>query len=446
MPPNDEHVSAAKKSMPEWKSDNHLSILTLELDCENDKLREVVIYTNIQFETRSQVDPGKGTTDRRPDVVSSVCLDIKMPRREIILGRSYSSIGFLVHRTDSIATCDSVPSGFKHPAAKHKRVNKNSVKKMVGCFAGLAAGMPTSKGGLGYTRGTAQASENADERPEPECDLQWDGGTWFKRPGKDYKSHNFSWRPASDRDGVPYEMQVNFGLKLKIFPDKLYAPDLPAISCILRHQIVLWIYDSRSSSKGRGILVVTSSYIPDIYKTDPLVIQHKMKAKLSPQSEWVRVPRMAENNPVSSIVATSIGVAALDQTNSEQSFGLMAKLLEKLKCSRFGETYPKLTLYQTVSRGWNSMEDPMWRDVLGPGLDKDYAWIQFSDGVHVWSLQWQQIDNPAGQLISATNGKSSVDIDQVEITSTARDTFLGLSYTSAIPMLSASGGADPLKI
>ncbi|KAJ7780194.1 hypothetical protein DFH07DRAFT_765483 [Mycena maculata] len=407
--------------MPEWTSPNHIVNVQLELDVGRQEPCNLVICMNIRFETQPLAarNPPPAPYRPGPEVSSSVNLDIIMARKEFVLDRSHSSIGFLVHRAESISNWAFDYCGFDLPAEKKKQMNQKTSQKITGLTAGFAGGKPTAVANVGYTRGSVQGVESADEKPMPKCDIRADPGKSWEGPDKDYKCYDLSWKPAADRAGVPHEMRVEFGLKMNIYPDKnyvsshrltpLWAPDLANISFILRHQIMVWVYDPNSLTKARGILVLTSTYIPNIRTEESLSIRNKMATKLPTCTEVLQdvfprdsrsEPTAGDQPPAHDEPATSVSVGTIDGTKFRRKPGIVDRLRQTFT-TKSKDKSTSLPIYETVSRGWDATNNK-WMGLLWPELDKEFHIAENPDTI-VWKLDWKKKDIDHDRVPLTTN-------------------------------------------
>ncbi|KAJ7144431.1 hypothetical protein C8R44DRAFT_973936 [Mycena epipterygia] len=265
---------------PDWVGPAHNSTLNLTLKMDDDTTSDVNICSYMQFKTQSRKT---SVFPPQPDVACSVSLEVKLRREEIILDRSYSNIGLLVHRPHSIVKCDFMDYGYEPPEIRFKHMNHESRAITGSGSVGLASGKPTLMSGVSYTRDSSKMVERADEKSMPKCHIRFDvGKSWekdeAKRAGKDFQSYDVAWFPASDRDNVPHEMQVDFGLGMAMHPDK---NGLPGISAVLRHQIMLWVHDPKLRSKARGVLLLISTYIPNALTNECLTAQESVTANVN---------------------------------------------------------------------------------------------------------------------------------------------------------------------
>ncbi|KAJ7702699.1 hypothetical protein B0H17DRAFT_118894 [Mycena rosella] len=247
---------------PQWEGKYHNTTVDLKLKMNEATAYDVKVCAYTKFKTQPADHANSSKVGPRPEVLSSVSLEVKLRRGETMLDRSFSNIGFLVHRPQSIVKCDFLDFGYSPPDVKLKRTNQTSTAVSGGGGVSLTGVVPTFSGNASYTRTGGDTLESADEKPMPRCEMRYDLGKGWERVdaddlGKDFESYDITWRPASDRDNVAHEMYVEFGLGMHLRQDEL-AEGLPPISFVLRNQIMVWVSDPALHSKGRGILLLTS--------------------------------------------------------------------------------------------------------------------------------------------------------------------------------------------
>ncbi|KAF7371355.1 hypothetical protein MSAN_00771600 [Mycena sanguinolenta] len=405
----DELGSAA---VPAWEGDYHNFTVDLGLKTNGDMpLYEVNLCSYVKFKTQSMKNSNPAILAPRPEVLSFVLLEIKLRRGETQLDRSFSNIGLLAQRANSISKCDFLDVGFEPPAVTLKRTSGQSTSASGGGTFGLAGLVPSFTATGGYTRGANEAVESADQKPIPRCNIRYDPGRGWdpeeaERAGKDFKSYDVSWFPETNRDKVAYEMRVEFGLGILIRRQKRFKPHLPQISSIVRHQIVIWVKDPALRSQGRGVMLLTSTYIPDALLDEPLASHSRTTVDLSRTT----TPNIPTGVPVAVPDETglSVSVAPLDKSRTKEP-SRISKLFGRLslKSSASGKMplTPQLPMYETIARGWTP-ETLKWRDVLWPTLDRQFGLIDnnTNSARAAWKLEWNtNVDSTASETTPATS-------------------------------------------
>ncbi|KAF8198799.1 hypothetical protein K438DRAFT_1966766 [Mycena galopus ATCC 62051] len=270
---------------PKWEGKYHNATVDLKLKLGNEKVYDVTLDSYMKFKTQPLVNSNPAIFRPQPEVLSHVNLKVQLRRGETMLDRSFSNLGFLVHRPRAISTCDFLDLGFGPPETRIKRCNQDSSTKTGGGSFGLEGLVPVLNINAACTRGVTQTMEIADEKPIPKCATRHDlGKSWDReeaeKAGKDFRSYDISWLPARDGENIAYEMYVEFGLGMYLRKKK--QRELPHISSVLRNQVMVWVSDPDLSAKGMGILLMTSTYIPDALTKETLEIHETTTVDLKP--------------------------------------------------------------------------------------------------------------------------------------------------------------------
>ncbi|KAJ6567954.1 hypothetical protein DFH09DRAFT_1155508 [Mycena vulgaris] len=449
-------------TLPTWEGKYHNATVDVKLKMNDVMAYDVIVCAYMKFKTQPLDQSGSSTPRPRPEVLSSVSLEVKLRRGETKLDRSFSNIGFLVHRPRAIVKCNFLDFGYGAPDVKLKHTSQTSTSISGGGGFSLTGVVPTVSANASYTRGGGKGLESADETPMPKCPVRYDLGKRWERDdadkiGKDFESYDVSWLPGSDREHVAHEMQVEFGLGMNMRHDKrLYKEGLPSISFVLRNQIIVWVYDSDLRTKGRGILLLTSTYIPDALTRECLTIYETTTADLS--NPWTEDPPVADRDPGPQDAAMSVSVAALDKSKKRRPPSILGKFLDKISFKSSGsegdDTTPALPMYETVSRGWDAT-NMRWRNVIWPTLDHEFHGVSNNSKRAAWKLRWQT-DPPsntatavAGELVPGppagmipavvVSGSSPMPIPQGNASKSDASIGISISVASSINTVSDNG-------
>ncbi|KAJ7495290.1 hypothetical protein FB451DRAFT_1477946 [Mycena latifolia] len=387
--------------LPVREGQPHTAKINLTLKLGNAKYN-VEVSSDMKFKTQplSQSNPD---VLYLPEVLASVSLKVKLCRGETSLDRSFSNLGFLVHRSRSILLCDFLDLGYAPPDIKLKRTAQKSNALTAGAGISVKAGVPTVSANAAYTRNWGDGLEAADEKPMPKCKVQSNQGRAWEREeanklNKDFRSYDVQWRPEPDRDNVENEMQVEFGLGIRLVHDKrLSTEGIPTISSVLRNQILVWVSDPGLQSKGRGILLLTSTYIPNA-RTDKCSTLIKSTTVNLNQDPPVAVRRAA--NPV---------VAADDEGTERAEMSVSVAPLDTLSLKP--DIAPELPVYETVARGWDA-KNMRWKNDIWPTLDDTFHGVPDNSKKATWKLQWPP--DPANiPSTSATGSAPASSVDPI---------------------------------
>ncbi|KAJ7495275.1 hypothetical protein FB451DRAFT_1213734 [Mycena latifolia] len=435
-------------TMPEWEGQRHNATVALELKLGKAAYK-VTLSSHMQFKTQSL--NGSNSAKPRPEVLSFASLEVKLRRGETTLDRSFSNIGFLVDRPQSIVTCDFLPLDYAPPDTKLKHTTQHSSAITAGGGVSLTGVVPTVSANAAYTRNWGDGSEAADEKPMPKCKVQYDmGKAWesedAEKLGKDFGSYDVQWRPEPDRDNVAHEMQVEFGLGLHLRHDKrLYNDGMPLISSVLRNQILVWVSDPALRTKGRGILLLTSTYIPKALTDKHFTIYKTSIVNLS-QDPPVDVRARATPSPVTAgdaatkHPAMSVSVAPVDKSKKRRPPSVFGKFLDKLSFKpsppEDQDTTPDLPMYETVSRGWDA-SNMRWKSVIWPTLDHTFHGIPDNSEKATWKLRWTPDPVPVASTSTAGGTVPASSVGPIPV--------LVVSQARGIPKSSAPSGLSTIS-
>ncbi|KAJ7839104.1 hypothetical protein B0H14DRAFT_2787676 [Mycena olivaceomarginata] len=266
------------------------------------KVYDVTLDSCMKFKTQPLTNSDRTIFRPRPEVVSHVNLKVQLRRGETMRDRSFSNLGFL--------------------RRKSKRCNQKSTTQTGGGSLGLAGLLPGLNMNAARTRGVSQTMEIADEEAE--------------RAGKDFRSYDISWLPCADGEDIAYEMYVEFGLGMYLHKKK--QRELPQISSVLRNQVMIW-------QKGMGILLLTSTYVPNALTNESLEIHETTSVDLkSPCMN--HDTSFSEQHEKPYEAAMSVSIATLKKSKKDETPGMLGKLLSHLS--------PKPS-----SRGWDATNNAM---------------------------------------------------------------------------------------
>jgi hypothetical protein len=99
--------------------------------------------------------------------------------------------------------------------------------------------------------------------------------------------------------------------------------------------------------------------------------------------------------------AMSISVAALKKSKTEQTPGMLGKLLDHLSPKSSPNQPPvptSLFMNETVSRGWDAT-NMRWKNVVWPTLDKNFCSVHTSKHA-AWKLLWGGLIEPVAAKVT----------------------------------------------
>ncbi|KAJ7802609.1 hypothetical protein B0H14DRAFT_2891710 [Mycena olivaceomarginata] len=372
-----------------WEGKYHNATVDLKLKLNDEKVYDVTLDSYMKFKTQPLTNSDRTVFRPRPEVLSHANLKVQLRRGETMLDRSFSNLGFLVHRPRAIVTCDFLNMGFGPPDAKIKRCNQRFTTQTGGGSLGLAGLLPGLNMNAARTRGVSQTMEIADEDPMPRCAMRHDlGKSWDKeeaeKAGKDFRSYDISWLPARDGEDIAYEMYVEFGLGMYL--RKQNQRELPQISSILRNQVMIW------------------AYIPNALTNESLEIHETTVVDLKAgMNQGAFIHPSPEHHEKPYEAAMSVSVAALKKSKTEQTPGMLGKLLNYLS-PKSGPNQPpvptSLFMNEIVSRGWDAT-NMRWKNVVWPTLDKNFCSVHTSKHA-AWKLLWGGLIEPVAAKVTVS--------------------------------------------
>ncbi|KAJ7231365.1 hypothetical protein C8J57DRAFT_182086 [Mycena rebaudengoi] len=268
-----DHITPAGIARPDG---SHRSRVRLHLRLRENMLYNVSICSKNAFKFQTEMAEHLHELTEpitRPQLLS--CIDLKVEARpsEVILDRSYSNLGFVVHRAESIAGREYLPRGFDPPLVKATRNKQGKNQTTASMTVGIESMQPTFITSASRSRTAAETLQLADEKPVPMCRVTEQIGKEWEEVDKSFSSYDVAWEPMTSKNKVSYPVNIRFGMGLEFSgKEERNINKLPSISHILRNQIIIWVFDPELKAKVRGMIVLTTTYIADVKITEPLTI------------------------------------------------------------------------------------------------------------------------------------------------------------------------------
>ncbi|KAJ7455766.1 hypothetical protein FB451DRAFT_1277381 [Mycena latifolia] len=361
----------------------------------------IISKTAFKFQTeKSETSDMVAERITRAQILSCVDLKVEAQPVEVLTERSYSNLGFLVHRPDSIAGREYLPRGFDPPATTATRGTQKTTENMGELLVGVQSLKPAITAKLTHKRTIGQTVQLAENKPTPLCHVQERIGKEWDADGKSYSSYDVTWHPMADANGNPHPVDFRFGMGIEFGgKEERYITRLPTISHILRNQVILWVFDPQLKAKVRGLIVLTSTYIPDIKIAEPLDISEREVVDLALNSSVD--PPILDNAPLPHDAANLVAIALVEQSADAGNSGIRNRV-DKFISLLSGRKTKKpplidLPLYEYVSRGWD-ITNNQWRNTVWPRLDSGLGDADRSSSA-AWNLTL-----PQGLPEDATDG------------------------------------------
>ncbi|KAJ6621409.1 hypothetical protein B0H10DRAFT_2018420 [Mycena sp. CBHHK59/15] len=171
---------------------------------------------------------------------------------------------------------------------------------------------PTLTAAAARNRTTGETVQLADDKSVPSCHVEEQIGKEWDSGDKSYSSYDVAWHPMAQRSGSLHPVDIRFGMGIEFYgKEERYITKLPRISHILRNQIVLWVFDPELKAKVRGMVVLTSTYIPDIKIPEPLIIVEDQVVALAVNRS--HDPPATDNTPSAYDAANSVSIGLFDE-------------------------------------------------------------------------------------------------------------------------------------
>ncbi|KAJ7241971.1 hypothetical protein C8J57DRAFT_1726395 [Mycena rebaudengoi] len=317
----------------------------------------------------------------RLQIISWTQFSVVLGSAGMFMDRSYSSCGFLVHRGHKISKCVSIPCAQFTPPNQTTKVTSTNTSQNT-TTATLTMGVnPTGALAFAENNISANAVEQTNDRVTPKCPVHSSQGNWWSERDENdvtmqsFDSINFAYEAlATFEDNIkqhPMEVEYSIGINTNN-TTSVQASEFPDLtSFITRNQTLLWIPDENLRAKGRGIIIHTSSFIPDIETNETILVDERITTKLS-SPPLTKPPGTAKKSKYDIALSVSIGV--MDRTDPEDKPRFFKKMKGTLSGSSRRKNKPKphplpVILHEHVSRGWDETTRD-WRLPIYPTLDR----------------------------------------------------------------------------
>ncbi|KAJ7622290.1 hypothetical protein FB45DRAFT_927433 [Roridomyces roridus] len=358
----------------------HGTKLTLHLHATESGPYDVVLSTETMFKFQTLKADKREFDDplTRPQILSSVDLKIEMRPSELLLDDSYSNLGFIVHKPNSIFDREYLPRGFERPATIATNTTQDSTQGG-GSLSGGTSGVAVTVSG-GQT--TGKARQLADQKPAPLCVVNPQVGKEWNIPTSSYSSYDLGWHTTKDEDGIQHPLKIRFGMGIKLDgEEERNLIKLPQISHVLRSQVILWINNPTLQARARGVIVLTTTYLPEI--RNPKRIRIPDEKHIDLVHTQPHDPQPLNSIPFPHNAANSVAVGLIDRkthlspkkTHPTPKTGFrkiprnLVKIFRRQKFMKSGLI--DIPLHEYVARGWDETNKE-WRNTVWPSLDEDF--------------------------------------------------------------------------
>ncbi|KAJ6453658.1 hypothetical protein C8R47DRAFT_1167840 [Mycena vitilis] len=244
-----------------WMSPVHRSDIRLHLCTAGNAgniTHDVTIAAETQFKVQDMfLDKHRNGFPPRPQIVSRTHLKATSGDLQVLPSRSHSNVGF-VSREQWISGKKWFNCGFDRDLVRAKP-RRSRFATIIPC---LSPCFP-----LRLPRPPVEYRDNPDPQ---KWVASYSEGSRLLRP---HPSEFASWDIAYDArvKDTRHPMEVVFSMGLKVPEEVDPRSAAPTIAFLCRNQSVLWVPNDQLKSKGFGIIVVTSSWIPNCQSRSPII-------------------------------------------------------------------------------------------------------------------------------------------------------------------------------
>ncbi|KAJ7229827.1 hypothetical protein GGX14DRAFT_581387 [Mycena pura] len=399
-------TSQQKKKKVVWNPKEHTANIEVGLKDEVGNVERVRLYMKFKFLRDDQAKAPR-------DCVASTNVKLQLNENFYLLDRSYSNMGFVVHRPNSISKCSLfIPPEYRKPQYTSKRTKEQNQSTTQGASLN-ASSQPCATLKLDKTRGSKTAEEQMDQKAKPTCYVQKSpGAEWNKHETpllqKDFRSWDITWYPERDRPpDTLHEVMFSVDLELDLKPSSAtHKSGIPNdIGCVLRNQVMVWLGapggykewqdsddDVRSQSR-HGVMLVVSTYIPNAFTDDVLELDESIQLDLRGDAD--KITRLLTSPPDAQDEKGNNYLAVARLTGVEDDDGNRRLSLFKKVFSQFRRPQPampkllELPLYEVIIPGERSARE--WMSPLWPSMDKELRQPELPGGAtHCRTIAWNR--------------------------------------------------------
>ncbi|KAJ6545392.1 hypothetical protein B0H19DRAFT_999126, partial [Mycena capillaripes] len=373
---------------------------------------KVSILCKLQFTVQSAYTD-QSFNGYRPQAVSWTKFIVASSSRgvQVLCDRSYGSIGFLVHEGMYISRCMRLDcDGFIQPKNTAKIVQTKTTGFT--STAAVTGGMNTIGGAIfTINRTKANALEKQNDRVTPAWFVDYEDGDRWRTDEHSYWEQNVSFKQSEDDMNRQHGMDVEYSMGINVANTESGNPELPRISFITRNQTILWVPDKSLKSKGYGIIVLTSTYFPEIETINEVCMDERQIVELRGNS-LTNIPQTDPAIKSSTPMSLSLAIAP-----TKDKPGILKRIANKLALKSLtrrkqteSQNIPTLPLYDFKARGWDATTE-RWRMPVYPRLD-DTLCMAEKPGANFWILKRVDDANSGKQPRNKQHGPQIIEPEE----------------------------------
>ncbi|KAJ7056392.1 hypothetical protein C8F01DRAFT_1311299 [Mycena amicta] len=268
-------------------------------------------------------------------------VEVQLNNNHFSLDWSYTNMGFIVHRSNSISMCSmSVDPQYEDPQFTSKRTREKNQSTTGGASLALSP-KPVGTFNIQHTQGI-----------------------------KDVEEHTDQMGPFGNPNNAIFGFDLELDLKRS---SALYKSGLPNdIGCVIRNQVMIW-----------------ATYVPNVFTDNALETYESVRLDLHGDSDMIsRLPPETEPNTIAA--DNYVAIARLPMAGTMVKKSIFAKLKETLKLDKSAkEKTHKLPLYEVILP--REAISQQWMGPLWPSMNSQLQKMDSSSkkGSHIW-VAWQQ--------------------------------------------------------
>ncbi|KAJ6577891.1 hypothetical protein B0H19DRAFT_1370951 [Mycena capillaripes] len=346
---------------PPWISKAHRAAVGLKLWPDEENKYSLDIRTQTRFQLQSQY-PEEDSMVTQPEVIGRVLLKVEA-KATVLPDRSYTSLGFLAHRERSVIDRDFIDCGFDHPDQTLKSIDQQAVGQTVAVNAGYMNLHPDIAAAAAWSKKRTKTVELADNKPTPRCSIFHEPGERWSEGGKSYASYDITTVPGKNSTtGMKHPLKAEF--------------------------VIIWISDPTLKSKVRGLLVLMTTYIPNIRTTKALELGEELEVHFATNISKKDPPPPPGNMDL------SLSITPIEANKSQKNSlsELFTDIRRKWSPNK-EPTLADLPLQEYISRGWD-VGNGRWRSAAWTSLDKDFRNTELEASTR-WKIEWKPQENDA---------------------------------------------------
>ncbi|KAJ7616371.1 hypothetical protein DFH06DRAFT_110440 [Mycena polygramma] len=249
-----------------WMSPVHRSNIRLQLSPTSTLTHDVTIALETQFTLQTPYAGvyRHGAHGPRPPIVSRTHLKVTSNDLQVLPDRSYGSVMFSTPEDDFYKQ-EWIDCGFDRPTQTMLCTRLRTYELFFLCLK------------LYYKSDTKKKVVKHIDENTPKWTLSHKRNIIFSR---NYACWSFGYDVDAEKN-IRHPMEVVYSVGMCVLRHIDQPADLPTVSFVARNQTMLWVPNAQLRTRGFGIIVMSSSYIPNCQSRIPVLSEHDAVPDLS---------------------------------------------------------------------------------------------------------------------------------------------------------------------